>query len=212
MRTSRVPDPPPPGTIHLPTHLSASQIFHSLDESTRCQASHSPDSSSRWRNRYVDRPSGVQIHPASGEIWTYIHPRTVRFHPAGGGNGTFTCRVVSVWPRKRVGGEHGACHHDWEEHKAPVRIRLGGSHELCVSGRTVPSLRNHQHADFAFRRLFKNDIEHQRQCDSRSRALQNSRGHQRIGKFNVQAAITQPVIQSTIAVRKSTQLEFAFER
>ena len=142
MRTSRVPDPPPPGTIHLPTHLSASQIFHSLDESTRCQASHSPDSSSRWRNRYVDRPSGVQIHPASGEIWTYIHPRTVRFHPAGGGNGTFTCRVVSVWTRKRVGGEHGACHHDWEEHKAPVRIRLGGSHELCVSGRTVPSLRN----------------------------------------------------------------------
>lgn len=69
-----------------------------------------------------------------------------------------------------------------------------------------------QHADFAFRRLFKNDIEHQRQCDSRSRALQNSRGHQRIGKFNVQAAITQPVIQSTIAVRKSTQLELAFER
>ena len=99
-----------------------------------------------------------------------------------------------------------------EEHKAPVRIRLGGSHELCVSGRTVPSLRNHQHADFAFRRLFKNDIEHQRQCDSRSRALQNSRGHQRIGKFNVQAAITQQVIQSTTAVRKSTQLESAFER
>ena len=139
-------------------------------------------------------------------------PLTVRIPPAAGGNGTFTCRVVSVWTRKRVGGEHGACHHDWEEHKAPVRIRLGGSHELCVSGRTVPSLRNHQHADFAFRRLFKNDIEHQRQCDSRSRALQNSRGHQRIGKFNVQAAITQQVIQSTTAVRKSTQLESAFER
>jgi len=29
----------------------------------------------------------------------------------------------------------------------------------------------HQHADFAFRRLFKNDIEHQRKRDSRARSL-----------------------------------------
>ena len=189
-----VPNLPLTGGIGTLTGLPASRSIHSLDESTRCQASHSPDSSSHWNNRYVDGPSGVQMHPA------------------GGGNGTLTCRVVSVWRRKRI---------DWRVWRMPSRLRgtqSPGAHPIGRRSRilclrpTVPSLCNHQHADFAFRRMLKNDIGHQRQCDSRSRALQNSRGHQRIGKFNVQAAITQPVIQSTTAVRKSTQLEFAFER
>ena len=35
MRTSRVPNSPPSGIIHPPTHLSTSQIAHSLEESAR---------------------------------------------------------------------------------------------------------------------------------------------------------------------------------
>ena len=72
MRTSRVPNSPPSGIIHPPTHLSTSQIAHSLEESARCQDSHSPNSSSGWNNQYAHRPSTVRKPPPTGEK----HPRT----------------------------------------------------------------------------------------------------------------------------------------
>lgn len=77
MRTSRVPNSPPSGIIHPPTHLSTSQIAHSLEESARCQDSHSPNSSSGWNNQYAHRPSTVRkLHPLEELIrwYTSQHP------------------------------------------------------------------------------------------------------------------------------------------
>lgn len=58
--------------FHLPTHLSASQMAHSLEESARYQAAHSPNSSSHWNNQYAHRLSTVRKPPPTGGK----HPRT----------------------------------------------------------------------------------------------------------------------------------------
>ena len=52
--------------------VAASQIAHSLEESARCQDSHSPNSSSGWNNQYAHRPSTVRKPPPTGGK----HPRT----------------------------------------------------------------------------------------------------------------------------------------
>ena len=52
--------------------VATSQIAHSLEESARCQDSHSPNSSSGWNNQYAHRPSTVRKPPPTGGK----HPRT----------------------------------------------------------------------------------------------------------------------------------------
>ena len=50
-------------------HISQRPKFlHSLEESSHCQASHGPNSSTHWNNQYAHRPSTVRKPPPTGGI------------------------------------------------------------------------------------------------------------------------------------------------
>ena len=139
MRTSRVPNSPPSGIIHPPTHLSTSQIAHSLEESARCQDSHSPNSSSGWNNQYAHRPSTVRKPPPTGGIDTLVYfPASGFSHSLEESARTYTPELSRFFQRVE-GSRHELTYREHSSYRLDAKARRSASMAVNI-GRTGPNL------------------------------------------------------------------------